>query len=72
MDNAITARMIADWRQQVAQVRTFEVPGSLDLEHSHLDPNVLDQPIDVVQVVYPILIEQFTQASREPSAALSK
>jgi hypothetical protein len=62
VDNAVAIQLVAAWqRQGEAQVTTFELASSLDLEHDYIDPNAANQPVNVAQVVHPLVVEQIDQ-----------
>jgi carboxylesterase len=55
VNNGATADVVADWRAHGARdVRTYEFPAELGLEHDMVDPG---QPYQKVAAVYPKLIE---------------
>ena len=54
VNNAATADVVADWRAHGCDVRTYEFPAELGLEHDLVDPG---QPYQKVAEVYPKLIE---------------
>lgn len=59
VDNAVTAELVEEWqRWGQTEVVTFELASTLDLKHNYIDPNTPDQPVDVAQVVHPLVIEQ--------------
>jgi carboxylesterase len=58
VNNAATADVVADWRAHVCDVRTYEFPAELGLEHDMVDPG---QPYQKVAAVYPKLIELINQ-----------
>ena len=57
VNNALTAQIVANWRQRGASLKTFEFPVSLGLPHDVIDPTQPDQHIDIV---YPQLIDLMT------------
>jgi carboxylesterase len=58
VDNALTAEMVASWREWGADVATYEFAADLELEHDLIDPSQQTQPI-----VYPRLVELITNAA---------
>jgi carboxylesterase len=58
VNNALTAKVVAQWQKDGAQIETYEYPSRLKLGHDLIDPNQSDQQIDVV---YPELIKLVTQ-----------
>jgi carboxylesterase len=59
VENSVSAQLVADWRAHGAtNVRTYEYPASLQLEHDLIDPAQTNQHIDEV---YPKLIELINQ-----------
>lgn len=58
VNNALTSEVVRRWQRQDANIETYEFPLSLGLAHDLIDPEQLDQPIDIV---YPRLIELATQ-----------
>jgi pimeloyl-ACP methyl ester carboxylesterase len=58
VDNAVTAELVEEWqRWEQTEVVTFELASTLDLKHNYIDPNTPDQPVDVAQVVHPLLMD---------------
>jgi hypothetical protein len=55
VDNALTAEVVAAWREWGAEVATYEFAADLELEHDLIDPSKQTQPI-----VYPRLVELIT------------
>ena len=59
VDNTVTTQLIADWREQgMENLTTFEFPSSLDLDHDYVSVEAPNQPVNIVETIYPILIEQ--------------
>lgn len=58
VDNAASARVVADWQAHGANVSTYEFPAALGLEHDLIDPG---QPNQHVDIAYPKLIELIDQ-----------
>jgi hypothetical protein len=55
VDNAATARAVGEWRARgVRDLRTFEFPAHLGLEHDFIEPSAAKQQ---VEMVYAKLIE---------------
>ncbi len=54
VDNRTTARLVALWRDHGAAVATYEFPADLLLPHDLIDPA---QPVQKIDLVYPVLIE---------------
>lgn len=70
VDNGVIAQLVADWQAwNTTPVRTFELPADLDLEHNYIDKDAPNQFVDLTQAVHPLLVEQITQASVEPSGS---
>jgi pimeloyl-ACP methyl ester carboxylesterase len=59
VDNSVTTKLIADWQAQgMTEYTSYTFSRDLDLEHDYIDPQSPNQPVDVQEVIYPILIEQ--------------
>lgn len=58
VNNQMTYQIIAQWRTDGAQIKTYEFPANLKLGHDLLDPQ---QPNQQVELVYPQLIALATQ-----------
>jgi hypothetical protein len=58
VDNALTAEMVASWRELGIDVKTYEFAADLELKHDLIDPSQQTQP-----VVYPVLVELITSAT---------
>jgi carboxylesterase len=54
----LTARVVKDWREHHADLKTYEFEGELQLPHDLIDPAQPDEQIDNV---YPRLIDLITQ-----------
>ena len=61
VDNALTAEMVASWREWGVDVATYEFAADLELKHDLIDPSQQTQP-----VVYPVLVELITKAAERP------
>jgi carboxylesterase len=57
VNNILTARVVSSWTQDGANIKTYEFPASLGLEHDMIDPSQPNQPIDII---YPKLLELIT------------
>jgi len=58
VNNELISQVVTHWQEDGADVKTYEFPASLGLEHDMIDP---DQPNQNIDVVYPQLIELATQ-----------
>jgi hypothetical protein len=62
LDNTATGRLVAAWRRYPkAAVHTLALAASLNLGHDYIDPNHTEQPVDVVEIVYPQLLAAIRQ-----------
>ncbi len=57
VNNILTARVVSSWTQDGTNIKTYEFPASLGLEHDMIDPSQPNQPINII---YPKLIELIT------------
>ena len=58
VDAALTAEMVASWREWGIDVATYEFAADLELKHDLIDPSQQTQPI-----VYPVLVDLITNAA---------
>ena len=62
VDTTVTQTLVGQWQQQEGtEIRTFEFDAALDLDHNYIDPDAPNQPVNLVEIVYPVLIEQITR-----------
>lgn len=61
MDNTVTHALVEQCqRQEGTEIRTFEFDATLDLDHNYIDPDAPNQPVNLVEMVQPMRIEQIT------------
>jgi len=66
VDNSVTAQLLANWQGQgMEDISIYQFNGSLNLDHDYIDPGATTQPVDVTQVIYPIVIEQIRNAGEQ-------
>ena len=66
VDNTVTAQLLDDWRLQgMGNLTTFEFASDLDIDHDYVSIEAPNQPVSVVDVIYPILIEQIQKTGNQ-------